>query len=115
MTNMSGIKRGGKSRGAVHGHRLGVGHADLLGYRDARFLIYLPAYLWVLENRLTAQLQELREAGTHKPLILLDYETNTDLEDLSRPLSHAALIKFYLEDSWPKPEQTGHSCLPTIE
>ena len=34
------------------GHRFGVGSDTLLGYRDARYRIYLPAYKWVLENRL---------------------------------------------------------------
>jgi hypothetical protein len=33
--------------------------------------------------------------------VLLDYETNGDVEDLSRPLSHAALVKHYLEEKWP--------------
>ena len=34
-------------------------------------------------------------------LVLLDYETNEDVEDLSRPLSHASLIKHHLEGTWP--------------
>lgn len=101
ITTMSGIKRGGKSRGAVRGHRFGVGSAVLLGYRDARFQIYLPAYKWVLENRLTAQVAELRRLAAEKPLVLLDYETNADVEDLSSPLSHAALVKYHLEGTWP--------------
>src|SRR5947208_15178862 len=49
ITHMAGIKRGGKSRGAVRGHRFGVGSDILLGYREARIRIYLPAYKWVLE------------------------------------------------------------------
>lgn len=100
VTNLSGIKRGGKSRGAVLGHRFGVGGGVLLGYREARVRIYLPAYRWVLENRLGDQVEALRRlaAGT---LVLLDYETNADVEDLSSPLSHAALIKMHLEGSWP--------------
>jgi hypothetical protein len=101
ITDMSGIKRGGKSRGAVRGHRFGVGSDILLGYRDARLRIYLPAYKWVLENRLVAQVEELRRQLAEKSIVLLDYETNLDVEDLSRPLSHAALIKYHLEGSWP--------------
>jgi hypothetical protein len=65
----------------------------LLGYRDARFQTYLPAYKWVLENRLVAQVKELGQL----------LETNTDTEDLSSPMSHAALIKYYLEGNWPTP------------
>jgi len=101
ITNMSGIKRSGKSRGQVLGHRFGVGSETLLGYRDARYRIYLPAYLWVLENRLGEQLAELRRHFATRPLVLLDYETNCDVEDLSSPLSHAGLVKCYLEGNWP--------------
>lgn len=101
VTDMAGIKRGGKSRGAVRGHRFGVGSDTLLGYRDARFRIYLPAYRWVLEHRLAADVEQLRRLATDRPLVLLDYETNADIEDLSRPLSHAALVAYYLQGSWP--------------
>lgn len=99
ITNMTGIKRGGKSRGAVRGHRSGSG--VLLNYRDARFRIYLPAYNWVLENRLTPQIKALRKLLDEQSMVLLDYETNGDIEDLTSPLSHAALIKMYLEGRWP--------------
>jgi hypothetical protein len=102
ITNMSGIKRGGKSRGAVLGHRFGVGSEILLSYREARFRIYLPAYRWVLENRLTAEVKQLQKLAEETPLVLLDYETNADVEDLSRPLSHAALVMHYLLGNWPK-------------
>lgn len=36
ITNLSGIKRGGKRRGKVRGHRFGIASDTLLGYRDAR-------------------------------------------------------------------------------
>jgi hypothetical protein len=101
ITNMSGIKRGGKSRGAVRGHRFGVGSDRLLAYRDARYRIYLPAYKWVLEHRLVSEVAQLRRMVEERPLVLLDYETNVDVEDVSSPLSHAALVMHYLQDSWP--------------
>jgi O-acetyl-ADP-ribose deacetylase (regulator of RNase III) len=101
ITDMRGIKRSGRTRGKVLGHRFGVGSAVLLGYRDARYNIYLPAYRWVLENRLAADVKRLRDETTGKPVVLLDYETNEDVENLSRPLSHAALVKCYLEGKWP--------------
>jgi hypothetical protein len=101
ITNMSGIKRSGRSRGAVRGHRLGIGSKVLLGYREARVRIYLPAYKWVLENRLAEEVKELRAYLSEKTLVLLDYETNGNIDDLSSPLSHAALVKYHLEDSWP--------------
>jgi hypothetical protein len=35
------------------------------------------------------------------PVVLHDYETNCEVEDLSSPLSHAGLVKCYLEGNWP--------------
>jgi O-acetyl-ADP-ribose deacetylase (regulator of RNase III) len=101
VTGMRGIKRAGRTRGKVLGHRFGVGSDVLLGYRDARHHIYLPAYRWVLENRLAAEVNRLWAEAAQRPVVLLDYETNGDVDDLSRPLSHAALIKYHLEGQWP--------------
>jgi hypothetical protein len=101
ITDMAGIKRGGKSRGAVRGHRFGVGSDTLLGYRDARLRIYLPAYRWVLEHRLASEVEQLRRLAAEKALVLLDYETNADVNDVSSPLSHAALVMYHLQGSWP--------------
>lgn len=103
ITTMRDIKRSGKSRGAVRGHRFGVGGDELLGYRDARYRIYLPAYRWVLENRLAREVEQLRAALRDRPVVLLDYETNADVNDLSRPLSHAALVRHFLNGTWPEP------------
>ena len=36
------------------------------------------------------------EAGHGSANLLLDYETNCDVEDLSRPLSHASLVARFL-------------------
>jgi hypothetical protein len=101
ITDLRGIKRAGRTRGKVLGHRFGLGSGERLGYRDARYNIYLPAYRWVLENRLAAEVGRLREAAAAKAVVLLDYQTNGDVEDLSSPLSHAALVKHYLEGTWP--------------
>jgi hypothetical protein len=101
ITNLRGLKRSGRSRGAVLGHRFGIDSPILLGYRDARRQIYLPAYRWVLEHRLAAEVGKLRELAAAGPVVLLDFETNGDVDDLSSPLSHAALVKRYLEDDWP--------------
>jgi len=106
VTTMRGIKRAGRSRGKVLGHRLGVGGTLLLGYREARHRIYLPAYRWVLENRLAAEVGRLRAEAASRAVVLLDYETNGDVEDLSRPLSHAALVKLHVEGRWPTEEGT---------
>jgi hypothetical protein len=102
IADMKGIKRAaGGRRGRVLGHRMGVGSEVLLGYRDARHRIYLPAYRWVLENCLAAEVGRLRDEAAARTVVLLDYETNGDVEDLSSPLSHAALVKLFLEGRWP--------------
>ena len=102
ITAMKGLKRTVRKYGKVRGHRAGVLGAELLDYETARRRIYLPAYRHVLERALTDELQKLKAAAAKGPVVLLDYEVNTDLSDLSRPLSHAGLIVAYLEDRWPQ-------------
>ena len=99
ITTMKGIKRSARTYGKVLGHRAGVAGTELLSYVQARSLIYLPSYHWVLEHRLQNELATLAEKDT--PVVLLDYETNGDVNDITRPLSHAWLIKYYLEGDWP--------------
>jgi hypothetical protein len=55
----------------------------------------------VLENCLQAEIAQLRQMAQAQTVILLDYETNTDIDDLSKPLSHAGLVKRYIEGNWP--------------
>ena len=107
ITTMRGIKRSGRNRGVVRGHRFGIGSNLLLDYRTARYRIYLPVYRWVLENHLQNEVTQLREEMTDRTLVLLDYETNTDPNDLSHPLSHAALVKCHLEGRWPEGTALG--------
>ena len=100
VTTMRGLKRTVRRFGRCLGHAFGP-EEELLGYRAARYGLYLPAYRWVLEHRLQEELAQLRakaEAGT---VVVLDYEVNPDPEDLRRPLSHAGLVVRYLEGRWP--------------
>jgi uncharacterized protein DUF6939 len=85
----------------VLGHRAGLHGERLLTYAEARRAIYLPSYRWALDNRLQDLLAELRQCGSAGAVILLDYETNADIDDLARPLSHAGLVMRYLEGDWP--------------
>jgi hypothetical protein len=101
ITNMKGIKRSVRKYGKVLGHRAGLRGHQLLPYAEARRQIYLPSYQWVLENCVGDLLNELEQLGAQKTVVLLDYETNSDVDNLSRPLSHAGLIKLYLEGKWP--------------
>lgn len=77
----------------------------LLDYLEARRAIYLPAYRWVLEHRLSELVARLRELGQEKMVVLLDYETNVDVNDPRKPLSHAGLVAAWAEGRWS--EMTG--------
>ena len=100
VTTMKGIKRTARRLGPPLGHRL---DGRLLGYEEARRLIYLPAYRWMLDHRAAALVARLRDLARHQTVVLLDYTTNGDVTDLSTPLSHAALIVQRIE----APPQAG--------
>lgn len=102
ITNMKGLKRTTRVYGKVIGHRKGVNGELLLPYVEARRLIYLPSYRWVLDHRLQDLLTELTNLSNEKSIVLLDYETNGTIEDMSKPLSHATLIKQYLQGTYPE-------------
>ncbi|MBE9221580.1 hypothetical protein IQ215_02615 [Cyanobacterium stanieri LEGE 03274] len=108
IRDMKGIKRTVRRFGKCKGHS--VGYTKLLSYIDARKFIYLPSYLWVLENPLADLVAELRKMSETQTLVLLDYETNGDVENYKKPLSHAYLIKHYVEGNYPSfdfnPEET---------
>ena len=95
------IKRTVRKYGKPLGHRKGVNGKELLGYIEARKQIYIPTYQWVLENKVSTIIERLKEAGKTKTIILLDYNTNCDVDDPSKPLSHAFLIKAYVDGIYP--------------
>lgn len=98
---MRGLKRTVRKYGTPLGHRKGVNGIELLGYIEARKQIYIPTYKWVLENKVKDIIDRLREASKTKTIVLLDYDTNADVNNPSRPLSHASLIKAYAEGIYP--------------
>lgn len=98
---MKGIKRTVRKYGKPLGHRKGVHGTELLGYIEARKQIYIPTYKWVLENKVQDIIERLREASKTKTIIMLDYDTNADVENPRKPLSHASLIKAYVEGIYP--------------
>ena len=98
---MKNIKRTVRRFGKPLGHRKGVHGTELLGYIEARKQIYIPTYKWVLENKVTWIIEKLREASKTKTIVLLDYDTNADVENAKKPLSHASLIKAYVEGIYP--------------
>lgn len=104
---MKNIKRTVRRFGKPLGHRKGVHGTELLGYIEARKLIYIPTYKWVLENKVSFIIDRLREASKTKTIVLLDYDTNADVENAKKPLSHASLIKAYVEGVYPYGEEQG--------
>lgn len=98
---MKGLKRTVRRFGKPLGHRKGVHGEELLSYIEARKQIYIPTYKWMLENRVYDIIERLREASKTKTIVLLDYDTNTDVENAKKPLSHASLIKAYVEGTYP--------------
>lgn len=99
---MRNIKRTVRRFGKPLGHRKGVYGTELLGYIEARKQIYIPTYKWVLENKVANIIERLRTASNEgKTIILLDYDTNADVENAKKPLSHASLIKAYVEGTYP--------------
>lgn len=98
---MKNIKRTVRRFGKPLGHRKGVDGTELLSYIEARKQIYIPAYKWVLENKVANIIERLREASKTKTIVLLDYDTNADVENAKKPLSHASLIKAYVEGIYP--------------
>jgi hypothetical protein len=99
---MKDIKRTVRKYGKPLGHRKGVNGTELLNYIDARIQIYLPSYLWVLENKVSEIIERLKEASQKEDIVLLDYETNCDVLNPKKPLSHAFLVKAYVEGNYPK-------------
>lgn len=104
---MKNIKRTVRKYGTPLGHRKGVNGTELLGYLEARKQIYIPAYRWVLENKVYGIIEKLRLASKTKTIVLLDYDTNSDVENLKKPLSHASLIKAYVEGIYPYEDVKG--------
>ncbi|MDJ0725253.1 MAG: hypothetical protein QNJ38_09095 [Prochloraceae cyanobacterium] len=98
ITNMKGIKRTIKRCGEIIGHRKGVNSREILGYQEARLKIYLPAYRFVLKNCLIDEIKDLKSKLNDSDLVFLDYETNADIYNLTKPLSHASLIARYLDN-----------------
>ncbi|MBO0936999.1 hypothetical protein J2I47_10625 [Fibrella sp. HMF5335] len=100
-SSMKNIKRTVRTFGIPLGHRKGVNSTELLPYLEARIQIYLPTYRWVLENKVKVIIDKLRVASQEKDIVLLDYDTNEDVFNPKKPLSHAQLIKMYVEGNYP--------------
>lgn len=100
ITNMKGLKRTVRTKGPIVGHQKGLISKTILSYLDARLEIYTPAYKYVLEHYLVEYLSKLEAAHKERDLVFLDYNTNAIINS-PQPLSHAFLVKSYLEGKYP--------------
>lgn len=98
---MKDIKRTVRKHGRVLGHRKGVYGKEILGYVEAKHQIYIPTYRWMLEHMAMDIIERLRKASETKTIVLLDYNTCCDVDDETKPLSHAYLVKAYAEGIYP--------------
>jgi len=114
VKNMKGIKRTVRKFGKPLGHRKGVNGTELLDYLTARKEIYLRAYGWLLDNKAHDTIQLLKAEAEKQDVVLLDFDTNGDIENTRRPLSHAALVKRYLEKKYPELATLSFAPPPTI-
>jgi hypothetical protein len=100
---MRDLKRTVRKYGVPQGHSKGAYSKELLGYFEARMLIYLPTYKWVLDNvpEVHHVVERIKEQSKIQDIVLLDYNTNIDFRDISKPMSHAGLVKLYIEGKYP--------------
>ena len=89
---MSGLNRTGKKLGAYLGHQKGIESNELLDELESRKQIYIPTFEWVLEKRCKSLLEKLRIYSENGIVVLLDNGTNSDVENLKKALSPAALL-----------------------
>lgn len=104
---MHNLKRTVRKLGKPLGHQKGLYSNELLDYFEARKNIYLPTYKWMLENipDVKAILKKITEKAKDCDIVFLDYNTNIDYKNLSTPLSHAGLVKLYIEGKYPCPTE----------
>ena len=82
-----------KKRGAIKGHHATGCEERLLDYITARKRIYIQLYNQLLDlPGVQILLEELYEKHLSMDIVLLDCQTNCDIDN-PKPLAHAALIK----------------------
>ena len=116
---MKSLKRTSRKYGTPLGHRKGAYGNDLLDYFQARALIYLPTYKYVLDNvkEVHSVILKIKDKAQYTDIVLLDYNTNIDVYDTKKPISHAGLVKLYIEGCYPTAEEMFEQmkCLQGME
>lgn len=102
-SSMKKIKRTVRKYGKPLGHQKGLNSRELLQYGEARELIYIPTYKWVLDNvpEVKEIVNKIADKAKENDIVFLDYNTNEDWQNLKSPLSHAFLLKLYIEGIYP--------------
>lgn len=95
------VGRGRKRRapkGGVGGHKHGERRLD---YIQARQLIYVPLYRWMVYNvyRATEVAIRLLRKGLDARVWLHDVDQNSDITDPRKPLAHASVLVFILNEN----------------
>ena len=87
---MKNIKRTVRKFGKPLGHQYGV-----------------FSYKYVLDNVpiVHSLVEQLKERSKTEDIVLLDYNLNPDNRDITKPLSHAELVKMYIEGRYPEKEE----------
>lgn len=89
---------GKKRRGRPEGHLYGT---KILGYINARKLIYVPVYTWMVYNAPLAKETALAllQEGIRGEVYLYDFDSNSNIEDTSRPLAHSSILAGILNEN----------------
>ena len=97
---MSGIARTKHKFGDIAGFKFDDGMLDEVA---ARRRIFIPSYMWVLENVLAAEMNSIVEQlALGRSIVFLENTTSEDVADLTKRLSHAAMIKAALLQKIPQ-------------
>ncbi len=87
-----------KRRGIPHGHLLGE---ELLGYIEARKRIFIPTYIFMIEQCVKQEslnlILERAKRGRHQ--FIFDVDSVSAAEDTSGPLAHSSVLVDYLNQN----------------
>jgi len=77
--------------------------ASLIPLSDARWIYFIDVYKEILDKKLQQNVKFLREEISNKAkVIFLDEVTNSDVNNFEvEEISHAYLLKCYLEEKYP--------------
>lgn len=77
---------------------------DVVDLVTARYLIYIPTYLYLLEHIVPDELVETIAAcmTEGRTVLFFDWDSNFDIEDASSSFSHSALLAAWFGGTWER-------------